>query len=341
MKAIRFLFSFLIAILAGTAIATASALPVLPIIGGLAIVSFIPTGAGSGVAMVGVYREVWTGEMVKRFTHTGKFLEAVPDYSRFADNDVIHLVDIGAHPDVLINNTTYPLTPQSLGENDISISLAKFETVPTAITDDELNAISYPKMEAAVTLHREALEMSTSDKAAHALAPTSDTANTPIVKTTGGNNGSGFKRMTMSDIKTLKRKYDDMKAPKEGRVLVLSNQHIEDLLVVSEVFQNQYQNISEGQILRLYGFDIYEYVSNPVYNATFVKKAYGAVSAVTDRESSFSFIKNMTFKARGSVVPYLTPAEALNKRNIISYNLYHVALPKKLYGIAAIVNDSI
>ena len=55
---------------------------------------------------------------------------------------------MGVDPDVLINNTTYPIPLQALEDKDIAISLDKFQTKVTPVTDDELYAISvqYDKM---------------------------------------------------------------------------------------------------------------------------------------------------------------------------------------------------
>ena len=200
MKALkRVSITLIMVVFAGLFIATASALPVIPVIGGLTIASLIPSGS-QGAAYAGIYREVWTGEMIKNFTHEATFLAKVPDYSRYVGNDVIHLVDVGAHPEVLIDNTTYPLVPVDLGEDDIAISLHKFETVPSSITHDELYAISYPKIKAAHDLHREALQMESSDKAAHAFAPASHTANTPVLETTGDDRGDNFRRLKIEDL---------------------------------------------------------------------------------------------------------------------------------------------
>jgi len=333
----------MLAMIAGTAIAAATAIPVLPVIGGLTLVSLIPSGNSTYVLRAGVYTEVWTGEMVKNFTHEGTFLQSVPDYSRYVGNDVIHLVDVGAHPEVLINNTTYPLVPQTLGEDDIAISLYKFETVPTSITHDELYAISYPKIKAAHDLHRESLQMETTDYAAHAFAPNSHTTNTPVIETSGSARGDGRKRIVIADIISLKKAFDDAKFPKRGRTLVLNSDHVQDLLLVSQNFANQYQDIQEGKVLRLYGFEIHEYLNNPVYNgSTKVKKAYGAVSALDDLKSSFAFCSGEMFKAQGSIDAFLSDAKAdvLNKRNLCSFNLRYVSLPKKAQGYGAIIDSS-
>ena len=103
--------------------------------------AFIP----KGVLPEGVFVEIWTGELVKALNARirGTFLEGVPDYSQYSQADTIHLVDVGAEPDVLVNNSTYPITVQELKDGDVAISLDKVQTKPTPVTDDELYAASY------------------------------------------------------------------------------------------------------------------------------------------------------------------------------------------------------
>ena len=99
-----------------------------------------------GITMAGVYREIWTGELVESFQPEieASFLNEIPDESRWVqssgsgENQVIHLVDIGADPEVLINNTTYPIGYSELEDGDIAFNLDKFTTVATKVTDDEL-----------------------------------------------------------------------------------------------------------------------------------------------------------------------------------------------------------
>ena len=101
-----------------------------------------------GVLRAGVYKEIWTGELVKalRGLLEGTWLDGIPDSSSLVNNDIIHLVEVGVDPEVLINNTTYPIPLQALDDADIAIELDKFQTKVTPITDDELYAISYDKM---------------------------------------------------------------------------------------------------------------------------------------------------------------------------------------------------
>ncbi len=341
MKLIKTIFiSLLFAFIGGTAIASGLGVPALPIIGCLTASSFIPTGAGSGVAYAGIYKEVWTGEIVKRFTHEGTFLQGVPDYSRFVGNDVIHLIEAGVHPNVLINNVTYPLPVSSRTDPDISVKLDKLETEATSIHKDEVHAISYGKIKVTHTLHREALQMKSVDLAAYNFAPAAHAAKTPTLRTTGDNNGLGFRMLIPKDLIRLKKAFDDNKVPKKGRRLILCNQHVEDLLSLSDTFDKQYNNIREGQILKMYGFDIYEYAEMPTYDDTFAKKGFGSVSAPTDRDASIVFYPKRMFKAKGTMDVDYTPRDARNKQEEISMENRFIALPVNLEAFGAVVNGT-
>ncbi len=67
----------------------------------VALGSFMP---GAGCLCAGVYTEVWTGELVKALKKgmMASFLNGLPDYSSKVNNDVIHMVDVGGDPDVLV-----------------------------------------------------------------------------------------------------------------------------------------------------------------------------------------------------------------------------------------------
>lgn len=221
-------------------------LGVLPAVGAVAAVGgtmmlggFMP----KGVAMDGVLTEVWTGELIKALRSGDKatFLDGLPDYSQYAENDVIHMVDVGGDPDVLVNNTTYPIAIQQLTDTDAVFSLDKFQTKPTSITDDELYALSYDKMASVKERHSQALLVKKYAKAIHALAPDSNAAKTPVLKTTGdveGGAATGRRMMQRSDIIALKKKFDVMQVPTEDRRLVLCPDHVNDLLMQTRSLRN-------------------------------------------------------------------------------------------------------
>ena len=154
-------------------------------IGGAAVASLIaiavPGFMPEDAACAGVLTEVWTGELIRalRGKLDAAWLNGVPDQSSIVSNDVIHLVDVGADPQVLVNNTTYPLDIQELEDGDKTFSLDKFQTKVVPVTDDELYALSYQKMARVKESCANALNDAKYAKAAHALCPTKNTDKTP------------------------------------------------------------------------------------------------------------------------------------------------------------------
>jgi len=304
---------------------------------GAAVMVLVALAAGAvvrpeaGVLRAGVYTEIWTGELVKalRAGLDGTWLQGIPDQSSIVNNDVIHLVEVGVDPDVLVNNTTYPIPLQALDDKDIAISLDKFQTKVTPITDDELYAISYDKIARVKESHANAITDSKFQKAAHALAPQKDGDSTPVIATTGEDDGTGRKRLTVADLVSLKARLDKLKVPAQGRRLVLCPDHVNDLLLTNQTFERQYNiDRADGTVGKLEGFDIYEFVNNPYYTTAGVK---GELGSTDGYQASFAFYTQRVFKATGSTKMYYSEAstDPENQRNLINFRHYFICMPKK------------
>lgn len=308
---------------------------------GASIVSgnFLPNGS----ACAGVYTEIWTGELIKKLRAgiTATWLDGIPDYSDKAENDIIHLIDVGGDPDVLINNTTYPIPIQDLEDGDVAISLDKYQTKATRVTDDELYACSYDKMASHKERHGEAILVNKFKKAIHALAPQKDSALTPVVLTTGAND-NGRRRITTKDIIALKDKFDKMEIPTEGRRLVLCTDHVNDLLLVDQKFKDQYYNYTSGKIANLYGFEVYEFVSCPSFTTNGVKKKFGETALDGTCQASVAFYVKRMFKASGKTKMYYSEAvkNPTTQENLINFRHYFIVLPKKMEAIGAIASSA-
>ena len=293
--------------------------------------------------MPGVHKEIWTGEVIRKFRKDTSFMNRIPDRSDLVENKVIHLTELGADPKVLINNSTYPIATVSDVDSDVAISLDKFDTENTSVSDDTLYAISTDKMGETTTKHTESIREATGDKAVHAFAPASNTALTPVITTSGeevSENGVTRNRMVVGDVAHLKRRWDDANVPKQGRELILSPAHIQDLITTHESFRDQYMNIRTGQPLRLYGFMIDEYTALPYYAPSGIKKAFGSLyNPGTDRIASVGFVNSEMFKAHDRNVKMYWQRSENNPRlrqHEVGFRMYFVALPKANRAIGAI-----
>lgn len=299
-------------------------------------------GAPTGLR-AGVYVEVWTGELIKAFRTAAEsvgWYNRIRDYSNYVKNDVIHLVDVGADPTVLINNTTYPLTVEDLPDGDKAVTLDKYQTNPTRVTDDELHAISYEKMKSVVDRHKESYFEVKFARAIHSLAPAADTNKTPVVLTSGAA-ADGRKKMVRADVIALKKKFDKAGIPDGERILVLCPDHVADLLENDQHFANQFYNSQTGKVYNMLGFDVYEYTKCPFFApSTLTKVAYGAVPTDDHMQASIAFTLHRAMRADGSVKAYMSEAaqNPETQANLFSTRAYSLCLPTKAEGQGAIVS---
>lgn len=288
----------------------------------------------------GVFTEIWTGELVKQLRGgmTASWLDGVSDYSAAVNNEVVHLVDVGGDPDVLINNTTYPIPAQELEDGDIALGLDKFQTKKTVVSDDTLFAISYDKIGSVIERHGDAITIGKFKKAAHAVAPQSDTDTTPVIQTSGEAGADGRKKLTRKDIIALKRRLDAQGYPATGRRLVLCSDHVNDLLEEDQKFRDQYYNYTSGKIANMYGFEVYEFENCPFYTKEGTKVPYKTTPSGTDHQASFCFYTKRLFRAQGSTKMYYKDAATNpdNQANEVNFRHYYVVLPKKNEAIGAI-----
>lgn len=350
----KFLFAILSLVgclVANTAVGAgiATVLSVPAVYGAVAVngISFISAFAGgilpSHSLCATVFTEAWTGEMTKAFRSAAESLgwyNAIRSYDQYVENDVIHFVNLGGDPTVLINNSTYPLGVETLADADKAISLDLYETNATAVTDNELYAISFDKMKSVIERHKEAINTKKYAKALHAIAPATNATATPVIATTG-TLADGRRAITRADIIALKQKFDDMKVPVSGRILVLCSDHVNDLLNTDQKFAEQYYNYTTGKVSNLYGFAVYEFPDAPYYTvSTKAKVAFGATVTSAMSPASVAFHTSRVMKANGSVKTYASEAknDPLNHRNLINFSHRSICLPLKSEALGAIIS---
>ncbi len=312
---------------------------------------FIFPNKVKGLLFAGVYREIWTGELVESFQPEieASFLSEIPDESRHVqsssngENQVIHLVDIGADPEVLINNTTYPIGYETLTDGDIAFQLDKFTTVATKVSDDELYAISYDKIAVVNKKHKNAILAKKFAKATHALAPQANTINTPVIGTSGAT-VAGKKLATVNDVIDLGGAMSAAGIPDDGnRILVLNTVHNTGIVKEVKDFYKDYLNIATGQLRPLFhGFKVYLYHAMPFYLAADnTKVAFGAVfNPATHNVASVAFYAPDMFRAEGSTKMYYDEPDTQNQAAAVNYRHYYLVSPKKARAIAALVTTN-
>lgn len=307
---------------------------------------------GEGLAMAGVTASplqlkntTAEREMIKMLRHAHTWISEIKSKQNWVNQDTIKIPKSGAAPKVLIDNTNYPILKNRREDSHVIIQLNKFDTENTIVTEDELYALAYEKTSDVQMQHRETLEDTTAEYGLWGLAPQadSDADNLFVLVTTGEDDGTGRKRLTSKNLRTLQAKMNKKGIDKNGRVLILCDDHVSDLLAEDKNFFTQYHNHTEGMISKkYYGFIVYEDSKTPQYNDTTLQKLpYGSVTV--GRPSSVVFHKNVTAKAAGSVKRFARMAEddPENRQNTIGFQLYHIIVAYGIEGSAAIISGKV
>jgi len=258
------------------------------------------------------------------------------------EKNIIYIPTTDFAPDVLINNTTYPLNVVEYEDGTVQITLDKYTPEVVSLTDDQVMGASYPKIDAATNTTVKAINEKKFSKAIHSIAPASNKAATPVILTTGDVFGD-HKRLTYDDLVNLKNLLDTQGVPVADRRMVLCTDHWNDLLVDRKNFGNLLVDYKEGQPApKIAGFQLYQYIDNPYFTvSTKTKLPYGAVAAATERRASVAYWTPNIAKKTGITKQYFCAA-AINPRtqaNELGYRHYFVATRKQEKAVGAIVSD--
>lgn len=283
-------------------------------------------------------KQVWINQIKEGFYPDRSFLSKVIDLTGDVDNDILHFPSAGIDPNVLINNTTYPIAIVGREDQDNEIPLDKFETENTLVRRPDAIEYSYDKLESVIRQHRSTLQASTASKAIHAYAPSEDTNDTPLVLTTGATAG-GRKRMTFDDLLTLKERFDNALIPLEDRYIVLHPSHVSDLLREDVKLFKELTDIKDGEPIRFAGFGCFHFPFMPTYQATngnYHKVAF--TGQQTQQFASVAFYKHEVMKADGEIYMYARYDDPEERGTIVGFDKRFIAMPIRNKGIGAIIS---
>lgn len=286
------------------------------------------------------FPEIWEGRVRQTLENgaVADFLDGVQeldgDVQQMGEKNLIHIPTTQFSPEVLINNNTYPLAVQEYDDDEVVISLDKYQTRPTKVNDDQIIGANYDKIDAVTKAQTNNINSKKYKKALHSIAPTQDDpAKGNIVLAIAGT------ECAYEDLVALKEKADDAGWPEEGRRLVLCNKHYNALLKDRKNFGDQLVNYRSGQVSPVIaGFEIKKYIASPHYNGK-TKKAFGEVPTRGDKPASVCFVVENARKKTGLTKQYFSEASAdtANQASFLNYRHYFIALPVDKRYVAALI----
>lgn len=302
-------------------------------------------GSMTGMALVGVNKEIWLDLIMERFYPDGSWIKRLRDFSEFVKNDVINLADCGADPTVLVNNTS-DVAINGRTDTAVALTLDTLDTENTKVTNVEMMETQYDKMASVIRQHQNALQTAHHNRSAWSIAPSSNSTATPVILATGTADGTtGLKAIKLADLLTLQKKFNDQDLPLENRCLLLCPQHLQDLLNENITLNNQYVNLPEGKAMRYAGFDLYVYTAMPLYtkSGTPTKVAYGTtyVALTHSNAVSVAFVGTEAFNADGSMDMFYMSQDPIKRADYVGFQKRSLAGSIRGKGVAAIVSSNV
>lgn len=286
--------------------------------------------------------EIAEKELIKKFRHDHSWLSDLTPKNKWVGNDVIKIPKQGDAPSVLINNGIYPIAVNNREDDHIVISLNKYETENTSISDDEAETLPYEKFSDVQVQHREELEDVSAEHALYSISPAGDSATTPVLVTTGDDDGTGRKRLTTKDLARYKKQMQDL-GIRRNLSIALSTEHAMDLLVEDEARAKVWgSDWSDGKVPQEHaGFRLWCPGYSTNYDAaTKARQGFGAATGVP---ASIIYHRKTCYKATGSAKRYLSKAETdtRNRQTEVGYRIYFIAVSVKNEGQGAIISGTV
>lgn len=252
------------------------------------------------------------------------FLTRSVDMTAMVEYNKINLAEAGVAPDVLVDNTDYPIETAQRDDIPLELPLHTFDTKNTVVRNVEAMELAYDKMESVVRQHRNVLQAKTAAYAANSWAPQQQKDLTPVMATSGtGKNRQGLTPLSFDDVLAMDAWFRSQDIDPSTMVAVLNPYHLADLMAED---MKLYKEMLAGN--KLFGFDLYTFSQLPYYNATTGQKvAFGTSAADTDTQCSLFYCANEVMRADGDIEVFARYKDPEQRGDLIGFQKRFTALP--------------
>lgn len=249
--------------------------------------------------------------------------------------------EIGFH----VNKTT-AFTPVTVPNKKALVEWDKLDTDLTTVTDAEMRALAFDKESEIRRLHRESFQIGVRDYAMYKVAPVENTNGTPVIRTTGANDGTGRLKLTYADLLQYYIRLEGLNLRQKDKMyMILCAEHRQDLLD-DRASTNNYRDIeidrNTGEIKRFFKLKFFENNANVTYNDDDELVAQGETPASTDRNASvFYYGPNIVHHIESVKVQYKPMSQdTRNPDPTAEFRLHTYGLTdkKQEYGVGALVS---
>ena len=204
-----------------------------------------------------IEKQIWTDLLMEGFYPDRSFLTHSVDMTPMVEYNKINLAEAGIAPDVLIDNTTFPVPTVSRSDTALDLPLHTFDTKNTVVRNVEEMETSYAKMDSVIRQHRATLQAKTAAYAAYNWAPTGNAALTPAKAT------AAVGKIQFEDILKMDAWFRAQDIDPATLIVVLNPYHLADLQLED---MKLYKAMLESN--KLFAFQLFTFSQLPYYNMT-------------------------------------------------------------------------
>jgi len=263
--------------------------------------------------------EVWLPILMENPYPNASFLQAATDLSGLVDNDSINLAEAGADPDVLVNNTTYPIPETDAGDNPLRITLNTYDTTSTVVRNAIAVELKYDQRAYYVNKHKKSLAKKMGIDAAYLYAPAAndDSRFNKII-------GLAANDSVIDGIIDMQVAYATYDADSEDLNMVLDPIHMGMIAKEDKVLYKAIQ-AKPGEVF--YGFKTWTYSKNPFYlSANNTKAAKGAAFVDgTHKRSTFFFAGSEVMSCLGTYDMFSLLKSPAHKGDVFNFQVRALA----------------
>ena len=209
-------------------------------------------------------------------------------------------------------NNTAAFNPKKMNGEKVIVPWEWYDTDPTEVDDDEIRALPYDKRSEVRVQHGLSFKVGIRDHIMHKLCPeVSNNANMPVMRTTGGDDGSGRKRLIFRNVVEYLEMVKALNLPLLDQLYIILNpKHSTDLILdrdAAPYFSNKeiFFDTVTGKVKSVMGFKFFENNAAPLFGADGQKKAKGAIAVAGDQlASTFFYAPNSVYYLDSTKILY-------------------------------------
>ena len=258
--------------------------------------------------MAGLQKEVWIAGIQENPIPDNSFVFASTDKSEYVENNKLHLAEAGIEPGVhedyfAGSETDLPLATITDIPNEVV--LKTYSTERTRHRDLQEVELQYNKRASVTNRHKTSLAKNLGKRAAFAWAPAAENTHNKIITVGNGK--------FISAIIKMKAFYNGLDMYDNLNICLTA----EHMGIIEEEDTVLYKKILDTN--KMYGFKVYNYNQTALYTDAGAKKPYGTVKGATDKNCSFTWSSNETFRCFGDTEMYETLRSAASQADEISF----------------------